>query len=174
MAILDFFKQKQVPGNVNHVFDNEDRSYSLEIKRQKRELEKIRHEIMIEKEKHNLELARVELERLKQEFSMGSNDDDNDENDPLMNLASMLLPILQQNMQKTPEKTTENAKLELKDEEILEIIKQFPVHQVNMFKRLPNDTQKQFITQYLKDKNLNVSDDTIQRSIVLLNGANVE
>jgi len=85
MSLLNLFKRKK-----RHLFTDEDRDKSKEIREQQSELRQIKQDIAIQKEKLKLQLAKAELEDLQDEL-YGNEEDESTPDTPDKLFTSLLL-----------------------------------------------------------------------------------
>lgn len=81
-------------------------------------------------------------------------------------LLQILSPFMGNSQMIKQKEATMSQAVQLSDEEIKQILNQFPTRSVQMFSRLPEETQRKAILMRFP----NVSDDTLTRAIQLIKG----
>lgn len=140
-----------------HTFTDEDR----EVSTAKRRLHK--QEIEQEREKKELkwELEKIELMHRINELKGDSGEDDLDTQ--IVNIIGMGMQVKQQQAQ-APKIDTNGKVVEMTDQEIRDLVADFPERQVKMFRKLPIPLQRMKIQEKFPE----VGQDTINRAITII------
>lgn len=165
MSFFTLFKTQR------HDFSDSDRELATKVKQQNAELRKLeleirKEELQNQKIKNRL-LAQQEINDLRSQMSF--NNDDEEENNPLDNLAAGLLNKLMMgntvaDNSNHPQTLDKPATVSLSSEQIQEIINQLPKSALKIAKKMDNEQIRIFIRNRYPD----IDEESINKGITML------
>jgi len=147
-------------------FNDDEREQSANIRALKREQQRLREQLELEKQK--FELEKLQLEIAQQRAELYEDDDEETDNNEMSMLMPLIMGLLNKNAPVAQEPqgipASQVAKTQYTDEEIRDIITKLPRKYIKIARSMPEGTVRKLIVSHMPS----VSDDTIERALIIL------